>query len=120
MTQTLTHFINGASVEGTSGRFADVYHPAKVEVDDKLRIGAVSEGNDAVAIAAKAQIESAERNAHRRARILGRFVDLCHENMDELAKALSNEHGKTYDDAKGDVQRGLEVIEFCMGAPHLM
>src|SRR5699024_11380800 len=59
-------------------------------------------------------------NAQRRARILGRFVDLCHKNMDDLATALSNEHGKTFEDAKGDVQRGLEVIEFCMGAPHLM
>ena len=120
MTQTLTHFINGASVEGTSERFADVYHPAKGEVAAKLPLASISEVNDAVATAAKAQVEWAALNAQRRARILGRFVDLCQENMDELAKALSNEHGKTLDDAKGDVQRGLEVIEFCMGAPHLM
>src|SRR5690625_7910597 len=79
MTQTLTHFINGASVEGTSGRFADVYHPAKGEVAAKLPLAAVSEVNNAVAIAAKAQIEWAALNAQRRARILGRFVDRSEE-----------------------------------------
>ena len=120
MTQTLTHFINGAGVEGTSGRFADVFHPAVGEVAAQVPLASVEEVNHAVEIAAKAQVGWADLNAQRRARILGRFVDLAHENMDELATALSNEHGKTFDDAKGDVQRGLEVIEFCMGAPHLM
>lgn len=120
MTQTLTHFIDGTAVEGTSGRFADVYHPAVGEVAAQLPLASVQEVNNAVAIAAKAQLGWESLNAQRRARILGRFVDLCYENMDDLATALSNEHGKTFDDAKGDVQRGLEVVEFCMGAPHLM
>ncbi|WP_022869233.1 CoA-acylating methylmalonate-semialdehyde dehydrogenase [Yaniella halotolerans] len=120
MTQTLTHFINGAAVEGTSGRFADVYHPAFGTVAAQVPLASVEEVNDTVAIAAKAQVGWEALNAQRRARILGRFVDLCQENMDDLATALSNEHGKTFEDAKGDVQRGLEVIEFCMGAPHLL
>ena len=120
MTQTLTHFINGAGVEGTSGRFADVFHPAVGEVAAQVPLASVEEVNNAVEVAVKAQVGWAGLNAQRRARILGRFVDLAHENMDELATALSNEHGKTFDDAKGDVQRGLEVVEFCMGAPHLM
>ncbi|MDN5730783.1 MAG: CoA-acylating methylmalonate-semialdehyde dehydrogenase [Yaniella sp.] len=120
MTQTLTHFINGAAVEGTSGRLADVYHPAVGEVAAQVPLASVEEVNNAVGIAAKAQLGWEALNAQRRARILGRFVDLCHDNMDDLATALSNEHGKTFDDAKGDVQRGLEVIEFCMGAPHLL
>src|SRR5699024_12771488 len=110
MTQTLTHFINGASVEGTSGRFADVYHPAKGEVAAKLPLAAVSEGNNAVAIAAKAQIEWPALHAERRARIRGRFVDLCHDDMDELAKARSNGHGKTSAYAKCDALRDTERV----------
>ncbi|HEY4534594.1 MAG TPA: CoA-acylating methylmalonate-semialdehyde dehydrogenase [Enteractinococcus sp.] len=120
MTQTLTHFINGKPTEGTSGRFADVYHPATGEVAARVPLASVEEVNHAVAQATTAQVDWSQHNAQRRARILGRFVDLAHDHMDELATALSNEHGKTFEDAKGDVQRGLEVIEFCMGAPHLL
>ena len=120
MTQTLTHFINGQSVDGTSGRFADVYHPANGQVAARVPLASVEEVKHAVATAKAAQVGWEELNAQRRARILGRFVDLAHENMAELATTLSNEHGKTFADAKGDVQRGLEVIEFCMAAPHLL
>ena len=120
LTQTLTHFIDGQPAEGTSGRFADVYHPATGEIAARVPLASVEEVHRAVEIAKTAQVQWEELNAQRRARILGRFVDLAHENMDELATALSNEHGKTFEDAKGDVQRGLEVIEFCMGAPHLL
>lgn len=120
LTQTLTHFINGQPVEGTSGRFADVYHPANGQVAAHVPLASVEEVKNAVATAKAAQVGWEELNAQRRARILGRFVDLAHENMDELATTLSNEHGKTFEDAKGDVQRGLEVIEFCMAAPHLL
>ena len=118
--QTLSHYINGQTVEGKSGRFADVYHPATGQVAAQVPLATPEEVNQAVEIAKNAQVEWAQLNAQRRARILGRFVDLAHENMTELATALSNEHGKTLDDAKGDVQRGLEVIEFCMAAPHLL
>ncbi len=120
LTQTLTHFLNGQAVEGTSGRFADVYHPATGEIAARVPLASVKEVNTAVEAAKAAQAEWDQLNAQRRARILGRFVDLAHENMDELATVLSNEHGKTFEDAKGDVQRGLEVIEFCMGAPHML
>ena len=120
LTQTLTHFVNGQAVDGTSGRYADVYHPATGEVAAQVPLASVEEVNNAVAIAVTAQVEWQSLNAQRRARILGRFVDLAHENMDALATALSNEHGKTFEDAKGDVLRGLDVIEFCMAAPHLL
>ena len=120
LTQTLTHFINGQPAEGISGRFADVYHPATGQIAARVPLASIDEVNLAVETAKTAQVQWEELNAQRRARILGRFVDLAHENMDELATALSNEHGKTFEDAKGDVQRGLEVIEFCMGAPHLL
>ena len=120
LTQTLTHFINGQPAEGISGRFADVYHPATGQIAARVPLASIDEVNLAVETAKTAQVQWEELNAQRRARILGRFVDLAHENMDELATALSKEHGKTFEDAKGDVQRGLEVIEFCMGAPHLL
>ena len=74
----------------------------------------------AVDIASKAQKEWAATNPQARARVMMRFVDLVNENMDELATKLSLEHGKTFPDAKGDVQRGIEVIEFSIGIPHLL
>lgn len=117
---TLSHYINGRAVDGTSGQFADVYHPATGQVAAQVPLATTEEVHEAVEIAKTAQLEWAQLNAQRRARILGRFVDLVHENMDELATVLSNEHGKTFEDAKGDLQRGLEVIEFCMAAPHLL
>lgn len=94
MTQTLTHFINGAAVEGTSGRLADVYHPAVGEVAAQVPLASVEEVNNAVAMAAKAQVGWEALNAQRRARILGRFVDLCHENMDNLLPPCQTSTGK--------------------------
>ncbi len=76
--------------------------------------------DDAIARAAKAQIAWGATNPQRRARVMMAFVGLINRDMDKLAEALSREHGKTFPDAKGDVQRGLEVIEFCIGAPHLL
>ncbi len=118
--QQLTHYINGAMVEGTSGRFADVYNPALGEVQAQVPLASKAELDAAVAAAAVAQPAWAATNPQKRARILMKFVDLLNRDMDKLAEALSREHGKTLPDAKGDVQRGLEVVEFCIGAPHLL
>ena len=118
--QQLTHYINGAMVEGTSGRFADVYNPALGEVQAQVPLASKAELDAAVAAAAAAQPAWAATNPQKRARILMKFVDLLNRDMDKLAEALSREHGKTLPDAKGDVQRGLEVVEFCIGAPHLL
>ena len=118
--QTIGHFIGGKLVEGTSGRFADVYNPATGEVQAKVALASKAEMDAAVANAAAAQPAWAATNPQRRARVLMRFVDLLHRDMDKLAEALSREHGKTLPDAKGDVIRGLEVAEFCIGAPHLL
>jgi malonate-semialdehyde dehydrogenase (acetylating)/methylmalonate-semialdehyde dehydrogenase len=74
----------------------------------------------AVRVAAEAQGKWAAVNPQRRARVMMRFVDLLNRDMDKLSEALSREHGKTLPDAAGDVQRGLEVVEFCIGAPHLL
>ena len=116
----LTHYIGGKHVKGTSGRFADVYNPATGEVQSRVPLASNAEMAEAVAIAAKAQVGWGATNPQRRARVLMKFVELLHRDMDKLAEALSREHGKTIPDAKGDVIRGLEVAEFCFGAPHLL
>ena len=118
--QDLWHFIDGKRVPGSSGRFADVYNPATGEVQARVPLASGAELDAAVAGAAKAQPAWAATNPQRRARVLMEFVRLLHRDMDKLAEALSREHGKTIPDAKGDVIRGLEVAEFCLGAPHLL
>ncbi|MFT3973214.1 MAG: CoA-acylating methylmalonate-semialdehyde dehydrogenase [Amaricoccus sp.] len=114
------HFIDGRRIDGTSGRFGDVYNPATGEVQARVALASTSELDAAVAGAAAAQVRWGATNPQRRARVMMRFVELLNANMDKLAEALSREHGKTLPDAKGDVQRGLEVAEFCIGAPHLL
>jgi malonate-semialdehyde dehydrogenase (acetylating)/methylmalonate-semialdehyde dehydrogenase len=120
MTTELTHFIGGQHVKGTSGRFADVFNPATGEVQAKCPLASAAEVRAAVEDAKAAQPGWAAQNPQRRARVMMKFVQLLHRDMDKLAEALSREHGKTIPDAKGDVQRGLEVAEFCIGAPHLL
>lgn len=116
--QELTHFINGAHVKGTSGRFSDVMNPATGEVIARLPLATPAEVDAAVDAAAQAQVAWAATNPQRRARVMMKFGALINEHMDELAELISREHGKTLPDAKGDVQRGLEVVEVCMGAPN--
>ena len=111
------HWINGKLVAGTSGRFADIMNPATGEVQARVALATVAELNSAVADAAKAQIGWAATNPQRRARVMMAFGALINQHMDKLAELVSREHGKTLPDARGDVQRGLEVIEVCMGAP---
>ncbi len=118
--QDLSHFIDGKRSAGTSGRFADVFNPATGEVQARVPLASKDELDAAVAAAARAQPAWAATNPQRRARVLMEFVRLLNRDMDALAEALSREHGKTVPDAKGDVQRGLEVVEFCIGAPHLL
>ncbi|MBO9464891.1 CoA-acylating methylmalonate-semialdehyde dehydrogenase [Tropicibacter sp. R15_0] len=118
--QELTHYINGEHVSGASGRFADVMNPATGEVQAKVPLATVDEVNAAVAKAAEAQKIWGATNPQKRARVMMKFGALINEHMDELAELVAREHGKTLPDAKGDVQRGLEVIEVCMGAPHML
>ena len=118
--QELTHYIGGEHVKGTSGRFADVFNPATGEVQARVPLASKEEMAKAVAIAAAAQPAWAATNPQRRARVMMKYVELLNRDMDKLAEALSREHGKTLPDAAGDVQRGLEVIEYCIGAPQLL
>jgi len=118
--QELTHYIDGAEAKGTSGRFSDVFNPATGEVQARCPLASTAEVDAAIAAAAAAQPAWGATNPQRRGRVMMKFVDLLNRDMDKLAEALSREHGKTIPDARGDVQRGLEVVEFCIGAPHLL
>ncbi|MEI5667629.1 CoA-acylating methylmalonate-semialdehyde dehydrogenase [Bosea sp. CCNWLW174] len=114
------HFIGGKHVAGTSGRTADVYQPMDGSVIGKVALASAAEMRTAVENAAEAQPKWAAVNPQRRARVLMKFLDLIAQNNDELAELLAREHGKTIPDAKGDIQRGVEVIEFSLGVPNLM
>ena len=118
--EELSHYIDGAMSKGTSGRFADVMNPATGEVQAKVPLATKDEVDAVIARAAAAQPGWAATNPQRRARVMMKFGALINEHMDELAELVSREHGKTLPDGRGDVQRGLEVVEVCMGAPAML
>ncbi|MFC9437947.1 CoA-acylating methylmalonate-semialdehyde dehydrogenase [Nocardia sp. NPDC057030] len=120
MVRELTHFIGGQHVAGTSGNFGDVFDPNLGQVQARVPLAGKSEVEAVIADAEAAQPVWAAFNPQKRARVLMRFLTLVQDEMDSLAALLSSEHGKTIADAKGDIQRGLEVIEFAVGAPHLL
>ena len=114
------HFVNGQTLIGTSGRFGDVFNPNTGEVQARVQFATVEEMDLAVKAAAAAQTGWAQTNPQRRARVMFDFKRLLEANMTEMAELLSSEHGKVVADSKGDIQRGLEVIEFACGVPHLL
>src|SRR6188508_2823930 len=114
------HFIGGKEVKGTSGRTADVFEPMTGDVQAKVALASKAEVRAAVENARVAQVEWANTNPQRRARVMMKFVELVQRDYDKLADVLAREHGKTVPDAKGDIQRGLEVVEFACGIPHLL
>ncbi|TXI60964.1 aldehyde dehydrogenase family protein, partial [Mycolicibacterium mageritense] len=120
MTTQIPHFINGQRTNAGSTRTADVLNPSTGEVQAQVLLASAADVDTAVAGAAEAQKEWAAYNPQRRARILMRFIELVNQNADELAQLLSMEHGKTVADSLGDIQRGIEVIEFAIGIPHLL
>jgi len=114
------HFVGGKYIEGTSGRFADVFDPNLGVVQAKVALASREELEGVIARSAAAQPAWAATNPQRRARVMMRFLELVKRDMDSLAALLSSEHGKTIDDSKGDIQRGVEVVEFACGIPHLL
>ena len=114
------HWIDGKMVAGTSGRFSEVMNPATGEVLGRVALATPEELAAAVASAEKAQLGWGATNPQRRARVMMKFADLINTHMEELAELVSREHGKVLADGRGDVQRGLEVIEVCMGAPAML
>ena len=120
MTTRIPHFIDGQRTAGRSKRTADVYNPNTGRVQAQVPMGSAADIDAAVAVAVEAQKEWAAWNPQRRARVMMKFIELVNQNMDELAELLSLEHGKTLADSRGDIQRGIEVIEFAVGIPHLL
>src|SRR5215475_10148188 len=114
------HFVGGKEVKGTSGRFGDVFNPNTGEVQAKVAFASKAEVGAAIANAEAAQRSWAATNPQRRARVMFKFLELLQRDFDSLARLLSSEHGKTFPDSKGDIQRGLEVVEFACGIPHLL
>ncbi len=118
--KTVGHFMGGNHVAGTSGREADVLLPMTGEVQAQVSLASKAEMDKAIDLASAAQPAWAATNPQKRARVMMKFIELVNRDYDELAELLSREHGKTIPDAKGDIQRGLEVCEFAIGIPHLL
>jgi len=119
-TQIVPLFIGGQSVEASSGRFGTVYHPSSGKAARRVGFANRADVERAVDAAAAAFLAWAAAPPLRRARILNRFRDLLERDQPRLAAIITSEHGKVLSDAKGEVQRGLEVVEFATGIPHLL
>jgi malonate-semialdehyde dehydrogenase (acetylating)/methylmalonate-semialdehyde dehydrogenase len=120
MARAIDHFIGGRLTPGTSGRTAPVFDPNTGDIQADVALASAAEVQAAIANAAAAQPGWAATNPQRRARVMMRFVELINRDMNAMARVLSSEHGKTLADARGDIQRGLEVVEFACGIPHLL
>ncbi|WP_439366001.1 CoA-acylating methylmalonate-semialdehyde dehydrogenase [Bradyrhizobium sp. DASA03005] len=120
MSATIRNFINGELVQGRSGRTSPVFNPATGQQSATLGLASADDVRTAVGAARAAFPAWAATPPLRRARILNRFLRILEERTDELAHAITAEHGKVVSDAKGEVQRGMEVVEFATGAPQLL
>ena len=118
--QTLYHYIGGQRVNAEGGRFGAVYNPATGAVKTQVPLASSAEVRSAIANAQQAFPAWAATPPAQRAQVLFSLRDQIRQNMDTLAEALSSEHGKTLADAKGSITRGLEVVEFACGIPHLL
>lgn len=114
------HFIGGKAVAGTSGRFGPIFDPATGEETGRVAFANAAEVDAAVRAAKAAQPAWAEQTVLRRMRVMFKLKEVIERNADRLARAITAEHGKTLEDARGEVQRGLEVVEFACGLPQLL
>ena len=114
------HFIKGAILAGTSGRSKAVFNPATGLVVGSVPLASASEVDTAVSAAKAALPGWANTPPAKRAQIMFKFRDLINQNLNKIAGLISGQHGKTIDDARGEVARGLEVVEFACGIPHLL
>jgi len=117
---TLGHFISGRTVRSESGRSGDVFNPATGQVSARIGLASSDEMDRAIAAAHAAFPAWAATSPLRRARVMFKFKELVEKNMDRLAALITAEHGKVFTDARGEVQRGLEVVEFACGIPQML
>ena len=118
--QLVPHYVDGTRTPGTSGRTGPVFDPATGAEDKAVVLAGQSDVDLAVASAARAAATWAESSLSQRTRILFAYRQLLHEHSRELAELVTAEHGKVLDDAEGEVRRGIEVVEFACGIPHLL
>lgn len=116
----IDHFIDGRVLASSSGRQQDVFNPATGAVSAQVALASIEEVNTAVASAKTASVAWGETAPLKRARIVSKFKELLEQNQDALAAAITREHGKVLSDAKGEVTRGLEIVEFACGIPQLL
>jgi malonate-semialdehyde dehydrogenase (acetylating)/methylmalonate-semialdehyde dehydrogenase len=116
----LAHFVGGSMVKGGSGRWGEVYDPATGAAESRVPLAGRAEVEQAIAVAAAAFPGWADTTPLRRARILFKFKELIERNAEQLAALITREHGKVLSDAMGELTRGLEVVEFACGIPHLL
>ena len=117
--RTVTHVLASGG-NAAASRQSDIFDPNNGGIQGKVDLGDAAVLDKAVDAALAAQPAWAATNPQRRARVMFKFKELVEAHMDELANLLSIEHGKVIADSKGDIQRGLEVIEFCCGIPHIL
>ena len=117
---TIAHYINGQVANGESGRSQEVFNPATGQVSGRVALASHADVRAAVAAAKAAFPAWADTPPIRRARVLFKFVELLNAHKDELARAITLEHGKVFTDAQGEVARGIDVVEFACGIPQLL
>ena len=116
----LEHFVGGKFISGSSDRKSNIFNQATGEQESEVRLANKADLDQAVEIAKKAFETWSLKPALQRARVMFKFKELIEKNADELTKLIVSEHGKVYEDAKGSLTRGLEVVEFACGIPHLL
>ena len=116
----IEHFIDGKITKGTSKKTSKVFNPATGEQTAEVNLASKTDVNSAVEKATKAFEEWSIKPPAQRAKVLFKFKELIEKNSDEIIKLIVSEHGKVYEDAKGSLTRGLEVVEFACGIPHLL
>ena len=120
MSSIIGNYVGGSRVKSTDGTLQDVFNPSTGEVSGQVRLSNATDLDDAVKVASAAALEWGATPALKRAQVMFRFKRLLEENADKIAATISNEHGKTHEDALGEVSRGIETVEFACGIPHLL
>ena len=118
--KTIQHFVNGKSFSGESKRTGKIFNPATGEQSAEVKLATTKDINEAVTNAKKAFDEWANTPPLQRARVMFKFKELIEKNSDELTKIIVAEHGKVYEDARGSLTRGLEVVEYACGIPQML
>jgi len=120
MSSIIGNHVGGTRVSQTGGTLQDVYNPSTGEVSGQVRLSSSKELDDVVQVASEAAVAWGATPPSKRVQVMYRFKRLLEENADKIANSISSEHGKTHDDALGEVARGLEAVEFSCGIPHLL